>query len=206
MQRPSNCWPALVMHVAWSWTSTARRSRRWMICVPSPASAMPGMPEALSLSSCSTTRHLQQWCVSSTDGPGGVRAVRIHRPDLSDAFSQLTGAALDAEWAHHDEQCGCSRPAFDRPDASGDAGKPVRSRSPGHHGPSACAGAETDDPARIDDATAARACAHLLGRDAPHSAVRYDRRCRVGNQHRASARERTARSAGGDPTLARACR
>ncbi len=28
--------------------------------------------------------------------PGGLRALRIHRPDLSDVFRQLTGAALDA--------------------------------------------------------------------------------------------------------------
>ena len=35
--------------------------------VRSPASAMPGMTEALSLSSCSTTGHLQLWCVLSTD-------------------------------------------------------------------------------------------------------------------------------------------
>ena len=77
-----------------------------------PGSTTPRMPEALSLSTCSTTRRSLRSCASSTRGPEGCAPFGSVRPDLSDAFSQLTGIGFQRRRVATMMQFRCSGPGL----------------------------------------------------------------------------------------------
>ena len=109
-----------------------------------------------------------------------MRSDRIHRPDLSDAFSQLTGAVLTKK-AHHDEQSGHVQRSIAPMHRMMPASLFVREVLVTMARPRALVLKLTIPlvltiPLLLGHAP-------ILGRDAPHSAVCDDRRCRVGDQH-----------------------